>query len=180
MRDVQPQPGVGDLGCVSIEGNVGWLIRVGQFLNKINAKPWTWRKLWRLARSEHVFVHVGGGQIVEAEPGGARLADLSEYDGRPIVWVRCPDQYRQGVANAARSFIRTGYSAAEYFALALHRFHIPAPGLRRYIESSRRMVCSQLADRAAELGGWQLFDDERWPGYVMPADIAALAKPTSG
>lgn len=169
------EPGIGDLGCVSIVGEAGILIRVGQFLNKVNWKPWTWRKLWKRARSEHVFVYVGGGQIVEAEPGGARPASLSEYADRPIIWVRCPDQYRQAVANAAISYIGTGYSAADYFALALHRFHIPAPGLRRRIQSSGRMICSQLGDRAAHNGGWILFDDGRWDGFVEPIDIAALA-----
>jgi len=169
------EPGLGDIGLVDILGDVGWLIQLGQFLNKITWRVWTWRKLWRLARSEHAFVYVGGGQIVEAEPGGARLANLSEYDDRPIIWLRCPDQYRQGVADAARTLIGIGYSAAMYFALALHRFHIPAPGLRRFIQSSGRLICSALADRAAELGGWQLFDDGRWNGYVDPEDIAELA-----
>jgi hypothetical protein len=169
------EPGIGDLGCVSIVGDVGVLIRIGQFLTKVNWKPWTWRKLWKQARSEHVFVYVGDGQIVEAEPGGARLANLSEYADRPIVWVRCPEQYRQGVAAAARSMIGILYSAADYFALALHRFHIPAPGLRRYIQASGHEICSQLADRAAHIGGWALFDDGRWDGYVIPIDIAALA-----
>jgi hypothetical protein len=175
MPTTDPQPG--DIGCVNIAGDVGWLIRLGQFLCKVNWKPWTWRKLWRLARSEHAFTYVGNGQIIEAEPGGARLANLSEYDDCTIVWIRCPDQYRRGVAEAARSFAGIGYSAAEYFALALHRFHIPAPGLRRYIESSQKMICSQMADRAAHIGGWILFDDGRWDGFVEPIDIAALAEP---
>lgn len=170
------EPSAGDIGLVSIRGDVGWLIAIGQFLNKISWRVWEWRKLWKLARSEHAFTYVGGGQIVEAEPGGARLANLSEYADRTIVWVRCPEQYRDGVAAAARTYIGIGYSAAEYFALALHRFHIPAPGLRRYIQSSGRMICSQMADRAAHLGGWVLFDDGRWDGYVEPQDIAALAE----
>lgn len=158
----------GDIGCTTIKGDVGRLIRLGQ-----------WALGDGYANVEHCFVFVGDGQIVEAEPGGARLADVNEYDARTVVWVRCPDERRLAVANAARSLIGTPYSAADYFALALHRFHIPAPGLRRYIESSGHLICSALADRAAEMGGWILFGDGRWSGYVDPADVAKLADPSA-
>lgn len=158
----EPQPG--DIGCTTIPGNVGRAIRAAQWLN---GDGW--------ANVEHCFVYVGDGNIAEAEPGGARLAPLTEYDSREIVWVRCPEIHRQAVAAAARSFIGTPYSAADYLALALRRFHIPAPGLRRYIQSSGHMICSQLADRAAHVGGWVLFGDGRWDGDVDPAEIAKLA-----
>lgn len=160
---VEPRPG--DIGCTQITGDVGRLIRFGQWLNGSG-----------FADFEHAFVFVGDGQIVEAEPGGARIADLDEYDARTIVWLRCPAQFRQSVAQAARSLVGTPYSFADYLAFALHRFHIPAPKLRRYIQSSKHLICSALADRAAELGGWILFSDGRWDGYVDPADIAKLAR----
>jgi hypothetical protein len=38
------------------------------------------------------------------------------------------------------------------------------------------MICSQLADCAAFRGGWHLFDDGRWPGDVVPANIARLVR----
>lgn len=162
MTASAPLPG--DIGCTQITGDVGALIRLGQWLNGDG-----------FANYEHAFVYVGDNRIVEAEPGGARRASLAEYDARTIVWLRCPDQYRTAVAAAAISLIGTRYSAADYAALALHRFHIPVPGLRRYVQASGRLICSQLADHAAELGGWTLFDDGRWPGYVTPADLAELA-----
>lgn len=162
------EPGLGDIGCTTIDGEVGRLIRIGQFLLGSGYR-----------NVEHSFVFVGDGQIVEAEPGGARLAPLDEYDSRLIVWLRCPDEHRQAVADAAKSLIGTPYSAADYFALALHRFHIPAPGLRRYIQSSGHLICSALADRAAEMGGWRIFRDGRWDGYVVPADLATLAEPAA-
>lgn len=164
MASVEPQPG--DIGCTQIHGNVGALIRIGQWLNGDG-----------FANYEHCFVYIGDGQIVEAEPGGARVADLAEYDARTIAWVRCPEQYRQPVAQAAKSLVGTPYSFLDYLAFALHRFHIPAPMLRRFIQSSKHLICSALADRAAELGGWILFSDGRWSGYVDPADVAALAEP---
>jgi hypothetical protein len=175
LTGADPQPG--DIGLTSIRGDVGWLIRLGQWLTRVTWKFWTWRALWKTARNEHVFVYVGNGLLIEAEPGpdGARLAELTEYADRTVLWLRCPDQYRDAVAHSARLLQGTRYSGADYFALAAHRFHLPVPGLRGYIDSGGRLICSALADRAAELGGWDLFT-RRWRGYVLPADLAQLAE----
>lgn len=160
-------PGLGDIGITSVRGPVGRLISLGEWLNGSAFGTWS-----------HAFVHVGGGWIIEAEPGpdGARLAPLSEYNDRAVLWLRCPDQYRAGVAHSARLLQGTPYSAADYFAIAAHRLHLPIPGLREYVAASGHLICSALCDRAAALGGWQLFDDRRWNGYVTPADIARLAE----
>jgi hypothetical protein len=158
-----PQPG--DIGLIAIKGGVGWLIRVGQWLNGDGYRDY-----------EHAFVYVGDGDLVEAEPDGARLASLSEYDAAGVLWLPCPGQYRTAVAAAARSLIDTPYSALDYFALAAHRLHIPVPGLREYISSTGHMICSQLADEAARRGGWHLFADGRWPGYVTPGALVGLAR----
>jgi hypothetical protein len=40
--------------------------------------------------------------------------------------------------------------------------------------STKHMICSQLADETALRGGWHLFDDGRWPGYVPPCDLYRL------
>lgn len=157
----QPQPG--DIGLTRIEGDIGRLIRIGQYLNGDG-----------YADYEHAFVYVGNGQIVEAEPGGALLSPLTEYDGRPVAWLRCPPGRGPAVADAARGLVGVPYSVLDYLALAAHRFHIPAPGLRRRIQSSDHLICSQLADRAANLGGWHLFQDGRWDGYVDPAALYRL------
>jgi hypothetical protein len=158
-----PQPG--DIGLVAIKGGVGSLIRVGQWLNGDGYRNY-----------EHAFVYVGDGDLVEAEPDGARLAPLSEYDAAGVLWLPCLEQYRTAVADAARSLIGTPYSALDYFALAAHRLRIPVPGLCEYISSTGHMICSQLADEAARRGGWHLFADGRWPGYVTPGALVGLAK----
>ena len=62
----------------------------------------------------------------------------------------------------------------DYFALALHRLGIPAPELKRYIGSSKHLICSQLVDLVYAEAGIHLFTDNRWPGYVTPADLANL------
>jgi hypothetical protein len=159
--DVLPRPG--DIGLVRVRGDVGRLIRVGQWLNGSG-----------YANYEHAFVFVGAGTVVEAQPGGARPAALAEYDGRQIAWLRCPPQYGVYVAAAAHELVGTPYSFADYAALAAHRLHIPAPGLRSYIKASGHAICSQLADRAAYRGGWHLFADRRWEGDVTPADLYDL------
>lgn len=153
-------PNPGDIGLVRIDGAVGKGIRFAQWLNGDGFKDY-----------EHSFTYVGIGQIIEAEPGGARLAPLAQYADRPVVWLRCPPQYGDAVADAARELFGTPYSFLDYQALAMHRFHIPVPGLRRFIANSGHMICSQLCDHAAMTGGWHIFDDGRWEGYVTPGDI---------
>jgi hypothetical protein len=153
----------GDIGLTAISGWAGRGIRVGQFLIGDG-----------FSRREHAFTYVGNQKIVEAEPGGALLSDLSRYTPETVTWLRCPQQYRKAVADAAKGHVGTPYSWLDYAAIGTHRFHVPAPGLRGYIESSGHLICSQLCDRAAMDGGWHLFDDGRWPGYVTPGDLWGL------
>jgi hypothetical protein len=168
-----PKPG--DIGIVHMTGAGGAAIRLGQWFNGDG-----------FADYEHAFVVAGihvrgedrdvadGMKIVEAMPGGALLSPLSRYDGLDPVYLRCPDDLRSAVAGAALDLVGTPYSVADYFALAAHRFHIPAPGLKHFVETSNHMICSQLADRAADVSGWHLFVDGRWPGYVTPGDLYGL------
>ena len=158
------EPPLGSIGLTQIHGDAGRLIRLGQYLNGQG-----------FADFEHAFVFIGNGRIVEAEPGGARIAELTEYANDTVVWLNCPEQYGPQVANAALFLVGTPYSFADYLALALHRFHIPAPGLRSFIASGKHALCSQLADRAAALGGWHLLQGV-WEGYVTPASIYELVK----
>lgn len=167
MGTYVPQPG--DIGLVRIPGAGGFLIRIGQFLCGDG-----------FADTEHAFVVLGGGELVEAEPGGARIRPLSDYDGAPVVWLRCPPQYRAAVAAAARELEGTPYSWGDYFAIAAHRLRVPVPGLRTYIKSRRHEMCSALADEAAAQGGWELFDDRRWEGYVTPGALRKLAENQNG
>ncbi|MFB7666872.1 hypothetical protein ACFC1R_23480 [Kitasatospora sp. NPDC056138] len=154
-----------------MSGRIGRLIRIGQWLNGDG-----------FADFEHAFVYVGDGELVEAEPGGARLGPLTAYRGQPIRWStdRFPltEEQRHAVVAAARGFIGVPYSAADYFALAAHRFHLPiGPLIKAYVADSRHMICSQLVDRCYQDAGVHLFGDGRWPGYVTPADLAALLSP---
>jgi hypothetical protein len=160
-----PQPQLGDIGCTQIVGDVGRLIRIGEFLNGNGYR-----------NIEHAFVALGNGQIMEAEPGGARIANLADYDARTIVWVRCPPEHGAAVAQAARLLERTPYGFWDFAALAAHRFHLPIPGLSRFVNDTGSMICSQLAVVAARRGGWDLLEPTP-AGYITPAALAKLAEP---
>ena len=154
-----PQPG--DIGLTSVSGQAGALIRVGQLLNGSG-----------FSRYEHAFLSVGDGLIVEAEPGGARCVPLHYQD---VYWCRFTptDDQRAVIATAARAYAaaRVPYGFADYLALAAHRLHVPAPGLRAYVASTGSMICSQLADKCYQDAGYQIFTDGRWAGYATPGDL---------
>jgi len=154
----------GDFGLTQIHGRVGKLIRLGQWLNGSGFEDF-----------EHAFIYIGNGQIIEAEPGGARIAFLSEYDHNTIVWssgkIEIDEAQRNGVVLAAMGYLRVRYSFLDYQALVMHRLHLWAPGLKRYIATSKHMICSQLVDQCYQDGGVMLLPDGRWPGYVTPGDL---------
>ncbi|MDH6141138.1 hypothetical protein P3T35_003151 [Kitasatospora sp. GP30] len=167
---IEPQPRPGDIGLTSITGTVGWLIRLGQWLNGDGFAPY-----------EHAFIVIGPGAdgrqcLVEAQPGGARIGLLDEFSDRHVEYVApagLTDAQRVRIVHAAvfLAVARTPYSFLDYLALAAHRFRLPIPGLRRYVADSGHLICSQLADEAYRRAGVQLFADGRWPGYITPADL---------
>lgn len=176
----EPKPG--DIGLTVIDGWGGRGIRTAQAAMGCGWKAKQHAFVWvgaaetfeRTAAGAVKVTHSGATDlIVEAMPGGAVLTpmwhDLAQTD-----YLRCPDQYRTAVAAAAMTLVGTPYSPPDYGAIALHHLHIPAPWLRAYIANTGHMICSQLADYAAQDGGWNLFDDGRWPGYVPPCDLGRL------
>jgi hypothetical protein len=152
----------GDIGLTSISGDVGRLIRIAQWADGTGFSPY-----------EHAFVVVDDGKIVEAEPGGARIADLSEYQTRDLAWLSCPDEFREGVVAAAMGFVGTPYNFIDYAVIALRHFHVPIPGLAHRARSTRAMICSQLAVESARAGKWHLCGDMP-AGYVDPGMLWSL------
>ena len=163
--DVQP----GDFGLVRIVGDVGRMIRVGQWLLGDG-----------FADFEHAFVYVGGGRIVEAQPGGARETGLADYDGRPVVWstgkVSVTGEQRAAIVAAAYSYRGVPYSFADYVSLTLARFHVRVPLVRRFVAGTGHMICSQLVDQCYQDAGVHLFADRRRPGDVTPGDLYRLIR----
>jgi hypothetical protein len=155
----------GDFAAVNTAGDIGTLIKIGEGLNGEGFGEYA-----------HALVYVGGGQVVEAEPAGARKrvrgiepGDLWSTGLIPLTSVQ-----RSAICLAADGYVGTGYSFLDYAALAAHHFGIPAPGLKSFIQSSHHMICSQLTDQCYQDAGVHLFDDGRWPGYVTPKSLANL------
>jgi uncharacterized protein YycO len=161
----------GDTVLTQISGAVGKAIEFGQWLNGDGFIVY-----------EHAAMYLGGGMVVEAEPGGARVAQLSEYDGRAQFWstghIALSTNQRADIVLAAKRYAdtRVPYSFLDYDALATHRLHIPVPGLKKYIADTGHMICSQLVDQCYLDAGVHLFSDGRWPGYVTPGDLHKLWK----
>jgi hypothetical protein len=170
-----PQPGT--IGLVPIAGNVGKLIRLGQWLAENPIASWLHRNTE--PNLQHAFVLLDGGRLIEAEPGGARIRDLSEYEGIDVYWCSniagefTPAQLEQAAVKALR-YEDVPYSFTDYLYLFVHRLHLWFPGLKYLIQRSGHVICSQLADGAYEAAGLKLFRDGRWSGDVMPMDIYVL------
>ena len=168
-----PLPAIGTIGLTQIHGQVGKLIKFGQFLNGQGFRDW-----------EHAFLLGPNGSILEAEPGGARIGNVSEYTD--IYWCTAiASQYSEDkLADIWSAALRvygpgTGYKSAtggvpysflDYLALFCHRLRIPLPGLRGYIANLRHMICSWLDDAAYSDQGCHLFAGV-WPGYVTPLGL---------
>lgn len=115
--------------------------------------------------------------MLEAEPGGADIKPLTAYDGTPVCYVRpegLTERQRTAICAAATAYVGVPYSFLDYLAIAAHRFHLPLPGLRRYVASTGHMICSQLVDQSYQDAGVHLFADGRWPGYVTPMALYNL------
>jgi hypothetical protein len=158
-------PLVGTIGLTTISGDVGKLIKFGQFLNGQGFKDF-----------EHAFLLGPNGKILEAEPGGAKIGNVSEYS--TIYWcTNIASQYTEpqlaSVWTGAQKYVGTKYSFLDYDALAAHRLHIPAPGLQNFIKDSGHLICSQLCDQAYLDQGYHLFNGV-WQGYVTPLGIYNL------
>lgn len=167
-----------DLGFVSISGGAGLGIRIGQFLTRLVS--FRWKQLWdALVNYEHVFIMISDDTLIEAEPGGARVRPLSEYDGSNLVIFSMPgltDAQRGDLAGIAQHLEKTPYSFLDYLAIALNRLHLPSKRLRKYVKSTNHMICSQMGDFVYASYGIHLFTDDRDPGDVIPLELYEQVK----
>jgi hypothetical protein len=180
----------GSFFLARISGVTGYLIQLGQAIAGDGSR-WT-----------HAGIVLDAdGTVLEAEPGGARIANLSEYAGRPLLISDAPVQtyvaglnsgtpngsiasaalfgqvaIRKTIVTEAQKLVGVPYSALDYLALALLHLHLPSSWVRNRVEWSGHMICSQLVDAIYERAGLHLFTDGRLPGDVAPADLAAYAE----
>jgi cell wall-associated NlpC family hydrolase len=147
----------------------GGLIRIGQMLDGGG-----------FAQYEHAAIYIGDGQIIQAGSKGVNQAKVSDYAKNDTFWstgiINPTDGQRAAIVKAAIGYKGVPYSWVDYAALAAHHLNmVPADTeLKDYVSSSNHMICSQVVDKCYADAGVHLFTDNRWPGYVTPADLYNL------
>jgi hypothetical protein len=176
----------GDFAVLPISGDVGRGIEIGQWLLAV-IHGWPRAKVRKMRPFDHAEIYVGQpdadgphGYTIGAYPGGARKVPLpcppAELPGS--LWssglIDLTAAQREAITGWAIAHIGTPYSFIDYVAIAAHGLHLPVPGLRAYIRSSRHMICSQMVDADYTANGVHLYSDGRWSGYVDPLMLADL------
>lgn len=164
MTSHTPRPG--DFGLTQIDGNVGTMVKIGQWLNGDGFHTW-----------QHAFVYIGNGEVIEADPDGARISPLSDYtEDRTVAWstdaVVLNAEEQLAIVSAAYDYLGTPYSWATYLSLATARLGMRPGWLRRMVSDTDAMICSQYVDQCYQDAGVRLYLDGRIPGDVTPGDLA--------
>lgn len=150
---------------------------------------------------EHVFIVVPGGQVVEAMPGGARLAPLDGSRFTPEYAYCLPAEDYPGQAEDAAAIalamLGTPYSYGSYAMLAAWHYGLHADWLAERIDRReppealagmhkaspgmalgtlsvalpKEAICSVLVDQAWSLTGKKLLTDTK-PQIVTPGRLA--------
>lgn len=171
----------GSFGLARIGGLTGKLIAAGQAFSGDGS------------RFTHAFIVLDDGNVIEAEPGGARITPLQHYlDMKEVVFCDTPVQMwlheldfqdeellfeleealREEIVDEARRLEGTPYGYLQYVALGLVALGFKPQWLTRFIADRGRLICSQLCDEVYRRVGIQLFDDGRLPQQVTPGDLA--------
>lgn len=154
-RDLPP---AGVYGCVATHGFLPWLVRVV-------TRSW----------ANHVVISIGNGQIVEAEPGGVRIRDISEYAGCRIEYNTAEpmtEQQRAAVAEFAASKRGEAYAWAADTVDGLACLGLRWRILGRFGRARRSVMCSQLAAEAGQHAGLDWLCGQDDPCQVTPALLA--------
>lgn len=151
-------PPVGVYGCVKTRGLVPFLIR---------AACRTW--------ADHAFVVVADGQVVEAEPGGVRIRDVSEYadcrveynDTEPMT-----DTQRAAVAEFASGLIGEAYDWTADGIDGLAALGIRWRILALIPRARRSVMCSEMVAQAGQYAGLDWLCGQTITAQVTPGMLA--------
>jgi Uncharacterized distant relative of cell wall-associated hydrolases len=161
MRDM-----AGQFGVVRSSGFYSDGIRFFQHLQDRKDQLWQYT---------HSFIAIDNTTLVEAWPGGARTAPISEYDH--ILWSHqdLTEVQRAGIVKFATDHVGDAYAWEDIpliaIALATGR-HTPA-WLEQKIANPHRWICSAFVDAAYQSAGKHLFHNVP-PSAVFPAMLASL------
>jgi len=147
----------------------------------------------------HAGICLSGASVVEAAPGGVRIAPIEPYLGSNTLWSTglplpgCPyplDPFRASmVRDAAVSVLRTPYGWTDVLVIGLaqkkagswNRLHpgplAGQPWWVRRLARTDRFICSQLVDWAFLQAGVHLFSDGRASQFCSPGDLGRLLTP---
>lgn len=148
----------GDIILVRSRGLIRWLIRV----------------ITR-SRVNHVqLVVTADGLVLEATPFGGASWGFANPGGT-VVSPPLTDAQRAGVHAVAKALHGIRYSFGGVLALGLAQYGVTPPSVKRKIARPDELFCSQLADVAWMLLGFNAFTDGRTPQDVTPGDLDRLA-----
>ena len=152
-------PFYGDYGVVHTSGAFGKLIRLGTFSH------------WN-----HAVIYIGNGQLIEANPKGIQIKEVSEYPEGAVAWNQheglTTPQRTQIVAHA-HSLVGKPYDFATILVLALRIIGLKVLSnfsfLKKLAEKDG-FICSELVVACYTFAGVTISDK---PDYLTtPADLA--------
>ena len=128
------------------------------------------------SKFNHAFIVWYGEEIIEAQPGGARLV-ANHYAAKDVRYS-CIENLKMGerieICNQAKQLVGVPYGWLDILSIGLLQYGIKPKFIRDRVEHSNNLICSQLVDFAYLLGGVHLYDDGRLPMDVTPGDLAHL------
>jgi len=149
------EPRIGDYGVVRTGGFFGKLIRLGT-----------------ISRWNHAFIYVGNGKIVEANPTGVALSNLSDY---PLVaWNQHEElsaEQRNAIVYHANLAIGRPYNFGIIFMLAFRALGVkifPKKFLH-YLANHAGYICSELVAECYQKAGFPVCAN---PDVCNPGDLA--------
>jgi uncharacterized protein YycO len=148
-------PAMGDYGVVKTNGWMGMLIRVGT-----------------LSRWNHAFIYIGDGKIVEANPKGVAISNVSKY--KDIAWnqhEQLTEAQRQKIVKRAKQMVGEpyGFGAILVIALKILGLKIIAK-LRKFAENEKSVICSQLVAMCYSYAKIKVSDKPH--AFTTPGDLA--------
>lgn len=152
-----------------LTGQVGCVTRPGSFVARGIAAVTS-------SHTYHNVVHVGGGQVVSADPEGVKLRAASDWPD--AIWSKFPINGLAAakIADFARAQVGKPYAFADDALIGcerLLRIRFPYWVRRTYAEDGQ-WQCAELAAAALMQGGVHLWADDRERlGDWAPGDFEA-------
>jgi hypothetical protein len=156
---------------MTLTGQIGLIPHNGKIIPELIA-------LVTHSESSHTVVAISETECLGAEPLGARIRPISDFP--TAIWSHfdLTNTQRAAIVNWTYNHEGTPYSYLDDAAIGIALLTgIETPAfVRRYLDSTGHLICSQLADLAYQAAGIQLFDDGRVPGAVYPGSYEPIYK----